>query len=132
MIRLLLAAAVAASLTACGAAPTALKAPASAASAMAATPFAELKDVKVVEGAPSDWWEKTTRRHVSARTLKNGTVWVLDSTKGVEVLHNTQTVTNAKKLEQVATALEKAAAAAADTKQATQLREFVALLRAAR
>lgn len=132
MTRLLLAATLMTLMAGCGVAPVAGQAPASAMAAAASVSFAELKDVKVVAGAPSDWWEKTTRRYVSAKTVKNGTVWVLDDKKGTQVLHNTQQVTSAKKIAQVATALERAAEQARDADQAAQLREFIALLRTVR
>lgn len=87
--------------------PAALKAP-SQAQAMAANPFMGLDELEVKKGGPSDWYTRT-QRHLSALTPKNGRLWVLDNPTGVEVLHNTQEITNPKKLAQIADAIDEAA-----------------------
>lgn len=83
-------------------------APPTARALAAADPFAALHDLAVKDGGPSDWYTKT-KRHVAAKTSKNGSVWVLDNGDKVEVLHNTQTVTNAKKLATIANSMRDAA-----------------------
>lgn len=88
-----------------------------------ATTFSNLSEVKVVKGGPSDWYTKT-RSHVAAKTGTRGTLWILDNPKGFEVLHNTQEVTNATKLGQVAVALEKLAAQSDDQAYAAELKRF--------
>lgn len=124
----------AALLAGCGMAPgmsgSSLTGSSSQAEAAASNLFAGLKDAKVVQGAPSDWYVNTVR-YVDAKTTKNGRIWILDDRRdGVRVLHNTQNVTNPKKLAQLVTELE-AQAASAQTRNpafAAELREFIALL----
>lgn len=125
----------AALLAGCGMAPgmtgSSLTGPSGQAEAAASNLFAGLKDVKVVQGAPSDWYVNTVR-YVDAKTAKNGRIWILDDRRdGVRVLHNTQDVTNAKKLAQLVAELESQASAAQTRTPAlaVELREFIALLK---
>ena len=74
-----------------------------------ADPFAKLHNLQVKDGGPSYAYPET-KRHVAAKTAKNGVIWVNDNGETVKVLHNTQTVTNEKKLLTVATAMREAAA----------------------
>lgn len=102
---------LAALLAGCGTAPVGpavLKASAQA-QAAAANPFMGLDELSIKKGGPSDWYTRT-HRHLSALTPKKGRLWVLDNPTGVEVLHNTQEITNPKKLAQIADAIEDAAA----------------------
>lgn len=116
----------------CGATagPAALKAP-TGMQAAAANPWLGLDELEVKAGGPSDWYTRT-QRHLSAKTAKNGRLWVLDNPTGVEVLHNTQEVTNAKKLAQIATAIEEAAENEfQDPELQQEAREFAAMIREA-
>lgn len=117
-------------LAGCGYDPAAFSAQSARVEAEATNLFADLKDVRVVQGAPSDGYLRT-RRHVDAKTSKNGRVWILDQPDGVRVLHNTQDVTNARKLSQLVVELEKQALAlqVKNPGQSKELLEFVALLR---
>lgn len=125
-------------LTACGVQPTApvhrnarAIAAAEALAAAKANPWMGLKTLKAVDGAPSDGYPRT-RRHLDALTPSNGRLWVLDLPSGFEVLHNTQQVTNAKKLAQIADALEAAAKASGDGKLQAVVAEYVAGVRGAK
>lgn len=131
MSRLVLALTLASLVAGCGVAPlgTATRVAPTALEAAAANPWLGLKDVNVRAGGPSDWYKRTLR-HLDAKTPKNGRLWVLDDPDGLRVLHNTQDVTNPKKLAQLLAAIEAAAEdqAAKDPAQAAQIREFAALL----
>lgn len=122
-------------LSGCGAPTSVPTAPSSSAVVADATAlFTNLKDVRVLQGAPSDWYVHT-RRYVSAKTAKNGKVWILDDARnGLQVLHNTQQVTNARKLAELVTELEAQAKAAEarDPQLAKDLREFATMLAASR
>jgi hypothetical protein len=134
MKRFALVAVLAALVTGCGAAPTATRMAPTGYAAAATNAWLGLKDVTVKDGGPSDWYT-TTKRHIDAKTAKNGRLWVMDNPKGsaggshVEVAHNSQTITSAKKLAQIAEGLEEAAAKA-DAKNAATIREFAAMIRA--
>jgi ribosomal protein S12 methylthiotransferase accessory factor YcaO len=128
MKRLTLALAFAALASGCGVAPNAHVAAPAGITAAATNTWLGLKEMTVRQGGPGDFFPKC-RRHLDAKTPKNGRIWVLDDPKGVMVLHNTQEVTNAKKLAQIADAID-AAAEQAEPELAKQAREFSALIRA--
>lgn len=110
MLRLIAPVLVLAVLTGCGTAPAtrAPLAPAAMSALAKADPFAKLLKLTVNDGAPSDGYKKA-KRHLAAQTAKKGQLWILDMGDSVAVLHNTQTVTDAKKLATLANALRTAA-----------------------
>jgi hypothetical protein len=116
-------------LTGCGAAATnATQTAGVAAQALAKVdPFAALHNLQVKDmgpGGPGGWYNETDR-HLEARTVHKSKIWVFLNNKSSEVtvLHNTQTVTNKKKLTTLANAMR-----TASKNLSVEERQYVAML----
>lgn len=89
----------------------------------------KLRDVAYHEGPPSDGY-KHVSRYLDATTAKRGAVWILDDARqGARILHNTQEMSNPKKIGEIVKSLEETLQRTDDQILQEVLPEFIALIR---